>query len=384
MTAGTTVSIETVGVEEEFLIVDAATRRPASRATAILARLPDDGTFVPELYQSQVEAVTGVHTDLRDVGRALRVQRAVLAGAAQEEDALVVPLGTPPLAGDRPRLTGSPRHHAIGDTYRGVLAGYETCGCHVHVGVPDRAHAVAVVDHLRPRLPTLLALSGNSAVHHGQHTGHQSWRVIQQAPLPGGGIPPRFGDLGAYERCLGRLVDSGVLVDDRMTFWAARPSAAHPTVEVRIADVARTVDEALLQVALTRALVRTALADLGRGVEAPDVDGQLAAAALWTAARHGIHGPGVDPLTGRRVPATALLHELVNHVRPALAAAGDEAVTQALLRRVVAGETGAERQIRVARDGPGAIVDDAALARLSPGEGGSREAVAHSPAPPRS
>ncbi|MEA5360996.1 glutamate--cysteine ligase [Amycolatopsis sp., V23-08] len=354
MTAGLT-----VGVEEEFLLVDARTRRPVSRASEVLARVPAADGFKPELYQSQLETTTDVLADLGDVGRALTASRTVLAAAAREAGTLIVPIGTPPLAGDRPRLTDGPRYRAIGETYRGVLADYETCGCHVHIGVPDRAHAVAVVDHLRPWLPTLLALSGNSAVHHGQHTGYQSWRVIQQAPLPGGGIPPRFGDLTGYDRCLARLVDSGVLVDDRMTFWAARPSAVYPTVEVRVADVAGTVDEALLQVALTRALVRTALADLDRGVEAPDVDGQLAAAALWTAARHGIHGPGVDPLTGQRVSATTLLDDLVTHVRPMLAASGDEALTEALLLRALTGETGAERQIRLAEDGLSTIVDDA-------------------------
>ncbi len=364
MTAGVT-----VGVEEEFLIVDARTRRPVPRAPEILARTakPAEGGLEPELYQSQVEATTGVLTDLRDVGRALTAHRRALADAARVEGALVVPVGTPPLAGERPRLTDGPRYRAIGDTFRGVLADYETCGCHVHVGVPDRALAVAVVDHLRRWLPTLLALSGNSAIHHGRHTGYQSWRVIQQAPLPGGGIPPRFGDLDGYEHRLARLVDAGVLVDERMTFWLARPSPAYPTVEVRIADVAPTVDETLLQVALTRALVRTALADLDRGREAPEVDGQFAAAALWSAARYGIHGPGVDPLIGRRIPAMTLLEDLVHHVRPALAETGDDGIADALVRRCRTGETGADRQTRVAdRQSPAAVVDKAAELLLAP------------------
>ncbi|WUH85780.1 glutamate-cysteine ligase family protein [Amycolatopsis sp. NBC_00438] len=181
MTAG-----PTVGVEEEFLVVDAGTRRPVPRAAPILGRVavPVDGGHEPELYQSQVEATTGVLTDLRDVAGALTAQRTALAGAARAEGALIVPAGTPPLRGETPRLTDGPRYRAIGETFRGVLADYETCGCHVHVGVPDRALAVAVVDHLRPRLPTLLALSGNSAVHHGRPTGYQSWRVIQQARCP--------------------------------------------------------------------------------------------------------------------------------------------------------------------------------------------------------
>lgn len=235
------------------------------------------GGIKPELYESQVEAVTPVLTSLADAARSLVTSRASLARAAAAEGVAAVGVGTPVLAGPRPVLsTGDDRYRLVAGTYQGAFADYEACGCHVHVGVPGGDLAVAVVDHLRPWLPTLLALSANSPFHHGRDTGYASWRTIDQARFPGGGVPPRFGDFAGYERCLDQLVDCGVLVDERMTFWAARPSPRYATVEVRVADVAASPDGALLQAALVRGLVRAALDDLSHGREAPEVDGQLA------------------------------------------------------------------------------------------------------------
>ncbi|WP_328457169.1 carboxylate-amine ligase [Amycolatopsis sp. NBC_00438] len=368
----------TVGVEEEFLFVDVGSRRPVPRAGAVLARLGADAGIKPELYESQVEAVTPVLTSLAGVARELVTNRASLARAAAAEGVAAVGVGTPVLAGPRPELSGGDRYRLVARTYQGSFADYEACGCHVHVGVPGDDLAVAVVDHLRPWLPTLLALSANSPFHHGRDTGYASWRTIDQARFPGGGIPPRFGDFAGYRRCLDRLVDCGVLIDERMTFWAARPSPRYPTVEVRVADVAASPDGALLQAALVRGLVRAALDDLGRGREAPDVDGQLAAGALWSAARYGIHGHGIELTGGRRVPARALLAALVRRVRPALEDTGDAPLVDALLPPVLAG--GAARQRATAATGGLTAVVDELAGLLTEPMAGERSAE-HVPVP---
>lgn len=372
----------TVGVEEEFLIVDAGSRRSVPKAAAVLARLgADTGVIKPELYESQVEAVTPVLTSLADVARALVVNRTSLARAAAAEGVAAVGVGTPVLAGPRPELSGGDRYRLVARTYQGTFADYEACGCHVHVGVPGDDLAVAVVDHLRPWLPTLLALSANSPFHHGRDTGYASWRTIDQARFPGGGVPPRFGDSAGYRRCLDRLVDCGVLIDERMTFWAARPSPRYATVEVRVADVAASPDGALLQAALVRGLVRAALDDLSLGREAPEADDQIVAGALWSAARYGIHGPGIDPIAGRPVPARTLLAALVRRIRPALEDTGDTAAVDALLPAVLA--VGAARQRATAAGGLTAVVDELAGLLTDPvtGPAAGERSVEHAPVP---
>ncbi|WP_326948422.1 glutamate--cysteine ligase [Amycolatopsis sp. NBC_01307] len=373
----------TIGVEEEFLFVDTGSRRPVPTAAAVLARLDGDaGGIKPELYESQVEAVTPVLTSLADAARSLVTSRAALARAAAAEGVAAVGVGTPVLAGPRPVLsTGDDRYRLVAGTYQGAFADYEACGCHVHVGVPGGDLAVAVVDHLRPWLPTLLALSANSPFHHGRDTGYASWRTIDQARFPGGGVPPRFGDFAGYERCLDQLVDCGVLVDERMTFWAARPSPRYATVEVRVADVAAAPDGALLQAALVRGLVRAALDDLSHGREAPEVDGQLAAGALWSAARYGIHGHGIDTI-GRTspVPARTLLAALLRRVRPALEDTGDVLAVDALLPPVLAG--GAARQrATAAAGGLTAVVDELAGLLTEPvtGPAAGERSAEHAP-----
>lgn len=177
-----------------------------------------------------------------------------------------------------------------------------------------------------------------------------------QARFPGSGVPPWFGSAAAYEAQVARLVDCGVLVDDRQSFWLARPSPWLPTVEFRVADAALEVGEAVLQAALSRALVRTALTDLAAGREAPRVDDQVAAAAVWSAARHGLAGPGVDVHVGKQVAATELLTRLLDRVGPALADLGDLPVVHAGIRAVLAQGTGAQRQRRALADGADALI----------------------------
>lgn len=341
----------TVGVEEEFLLVDPVTGRTAPLAADVLSRVgpaPAPGAvFQTELLAGQVETASGVCRRLPELAHQLGACRRVLAGAADQVGARLVSSGTAVLDGGVPPSDGA-RFRRITDAYAGVTRDYQACGCHVHVGVPDPDTAVAVVNHLRPWLPSLLALSANSPYDRGRDSGYASWRAVQQARFPGSGVPPWFGSAREYQAALDRLVECGVLVDHGMTFWFARPSPHLPTVEVRAADAVIDPCEAVLQAALTRALVRTALAELAAGREAPPTDGQVAAAAVWSAARYGMAGPGVDQVLARRTPAWRLVGRLLARVAPALEETGDLAGVRAALAGVGHGGTGAERQRRAA------------------------------------
>jgi glutamate---cysteine ligase / carboxylate-amine ligase len=336
-----------VGVEEELLLVDPDTgaTSPAAdrvlRAAAKLAPAADDAALHRELLDTQVEAATGRCLSLAQLRGQLSHGRRQLARAA--EHLLVVPSGTAVLAG-APLVTRGERYGRIADRYAGVITDYEACGCHVHVGVQDLETAVGVVNHVRQWLPTLLALSVNSPVHHGIDTGYASWRMVAQSRFPGSGIPPRFASARDYTARVARLVSAGVLLDRAQSFWLVRPSPRLPTVEFRTADVSVDVDGAVLQAALSRALVRTALAALEAGRPAPELDDQVAAAAVWTAARNGLVGPAVHPLLAHRVPATDLVADLVDTVRPALVETGDLSTVEELLRGLARTGTGADRQ----------------------------------------
>lgn len=156
-------------------------------------------------------------------------------------------------------MTGKQRYQLMAAEYGALAEDQGVCGCHVHVGVPDADHAVQVSNHIRPWLPALLALGANSPFFDGRDTGHASWRTTVWSRWPVCGVPPRFHSAAHYDDLVGRLVDAGVIADAGMVYYYVRPSQHVPTVEVRVADVATTVEEALLQAALTRALVGTAL-----------------------------------------------------------------------------------------------------------------------------
>jgi len=348
----------TVGVEEEFLLVDAASGGTAARASRVLDRArPTAGAFHPELLASQVEFASGVCAELGELRGQLTEGRLSLAAAARAEGMRLVASGTAVMPCPDPPPADGPRFTRITDMYAAVVRGYQCCGCHVHVGVPDRETAVAVINHLSPWLPALLALSANSPYHQGRDTGYASWRMVEQTRFPGSGITPHFGSASEYDRRVERLVECGALADERMTFWLARPSPSYPTVEVRVADVGGRVDDAVLQAALTRALVDHALSELDAGREAPRLNEQLCAAAVWSAARYGLDGQGVDLRREHPVPAADLVKELFATARPFLEQNGDLAEVQALLDRLGVDGIGASRQREASSGGLRAVVD---------------------------
>ncbi|ANZ42291.1 hypothetical protein BBK82_46600 [Lentzea guizhouensis] len=321
--AGVPQCADTVGVEEEFLLVDSASGRTSVRADAVLARLRDTGLtkFHAELAGTQVEAATGPCTDMAALGTALQQARDAIAAAAAEVGVAVLSRGTPVKASPHPVVTDGQRFRRVLDMYAGVVDTYEASGCHVHVGVPDRETAVVVLNRLRPWLPTLLAVSANSPDH-----GYASWRMVLQSRFPGSGVPPVVSGAADYDAHVARMVTCGTLVDHAQSFWLARLSPKLPTIEFRVADAAATVPDALLQAALSRALVQTAAV-----METPPVRDDVCAAAVWTASRYGLGGPAVDPWRECRVPATALLDDLVKHVTPALEERGEFALVQDLI-----------------------------------------------------
>jgi carboxylate-amine ligase len=272
-----------------------------------------------------VEAATGPCTELDDLRAALSAARDQIRAAARTQGLRVVSAGVPERGAEHPTEGHDERYREILTRYAGVVADYEACACQVHVGVPDRETGAAVLNHLRPWLPTLLALSANSP-----HGGYSSWRMVLQSRFPGSGVPPWFSSAADYDAHVSRMVECGTLVDESQSFWLARLSRRLPTVEFRAADAVPEVEDAIVQAALSRALVRTATRQLAAGREAPLVRDDVCAAAVWTASRYGLDGPAVHVLRECKVPATDLLDELVRHVTPALEETGDLDVLEKL------------------------------------------------------
>jgi len=336
----------TLGVEEEFALLDPSTG-VAVLAGPVLARMLDGEPGVQqEVMRFQVETATRVCTSLDDLGRELIRLRRLAAGAAASAGCLLVasgiaPYRTPGLAA----LTDQPRYQELARQFGPLVAGAGgACGCHVHVGVPSRDLGVQVLTRLRPWLAALLAITVNSPIAGGRDTAWASCRYPAWSRWPTASVPGVWRDAAAYDAAVRRLIGRGAALDEQGIYFPARLSPSYPTVEVRVADVCLDAGTAVLLAGLTRALVATALAEALQDAPLPAAPASWVNAALAAAARHGLAGPAVDPFTGRTADARSAVSRLTDHVYPALSDHGDAQTITGLLRRLDQQGTGADRQ----------------------------------------
>ena len=335
----------TLGVEEEFVLLDPSTGVTVPAGPDLVRMLDGEPGVQQELMQFQVETGTRVCTGLDDLGGELVSLRRLAAAAAARLGCRLVasgvaPYRTPGLAA----LTCQPRYHELARRYGPVVAEAGICACHVHVGVPSRDLGVQVLARLRPWLAPLLAVTANSPIADGHDTGWASWRYTIQTRWPTAVPPAAWPDAAAYDTAVGRLIGRGAALDERSVYFLARLSPRYPTVEVRVADVCLDAGTAVLLAGLTRALVATALAEARRGTPVAAAPARQVDAALAAAARQGLAGAGVDPLTGQAVDAPALRSRLLDHIYPALRDHGDTETITRLLHRLDQRGTGADRQ----------------------------------------
>jgi carboxylate-amine ligase len=335
----------TLGVEEEFLLVDSSAHL-ASAGPAVTDDVSDPrGQVEHELRRCQVESATEVQTTVGDLTAGLRALRDQLAREAATRDLRLLPSGVPPLTEvGTLAFTPDPRYQRMADEFGAVARSALTCACHVHVAIPGRATGLAVSNRLRPWLPLLLALTANSPFHGGQDTGYASWRHVMWGRWPSSGPPPHFESEDHYESLVDAMLRTGAVFDRGMVYWDIRLSEHQPTLEVRISDVAATVDEAALLAVLVRALAAQAMDESGEPGGKSDLPQELLRARLWRGARDGLSGQAVDPADGDLVSAWHLLDRLVQHVRPQLRATGDEEFAGAVLERLRRTGCGADRQ----------------------------------------
>jgi carboxylate-amine ligase len=354
-----------MGVEEEFLLVDAGSRAPAPASARVVARAAAHlgDRVCGEFTRYQIEVKTAPCPDAVGLRNELVQLRAVAAAAAADEGVRLCASGTPVVSGSEPvalAVGDHPRYRAGVQQYRAMVDDFTVSSAHVHVHQPDREKAVLVGNHLRIWLPLLVALSANSPFHRGKDTGYSSWRTVIRSRFPCLGPPPYAESLRQHEEFAVAIAESEAMLDANTPFWDIRPNPRLPTVEIRVMDVGADIDDTVALALLIRALVTTAEGRLSRGDPGPRPCPELLRAAYWRAARDGWSGSGVDALSGRILPTREQALRLVDHVRPALEQHGDIGQVTAFLQRRDARGGGAERQrASAARHGTlEGVVDD--------------------------
>jgi glutamate---cysteine ligase / carboxylate-amine ligase len=292
----------TVGVEEEYQLVDPASGGMRSRATAVRE---DDwsGELVAELQETTIEIGTPVCGSAAEAVAHLQRLRFQANTAAQAQGLAIVAAGLHPFSRweghHRPPLE---RYQAIEQRYGRIARDEHIFGMHIHVGVPEELDRVGIMNVVRHYLPHLLALSASSPFMEGADTGFASFRTIMWRRWPNSGIPPRFDSESAFRRYVDLLLDSGTMADPWNLYWSLRPHPKYPTIEFRVTDVCPSVRDAAAIAALARALVHAAargtLAVDPAAEVAPVLQQELLRINEWRTARDGLDGRLVDTTSG--------------------------------------------------------------------------------------
>lgn len=355
-------AVPTIGVEEEFFLVDPHTRFLVPAGPAVAERAAEEvGDLVTkEFALCQVEGRTSPCRSAGELRGELERVRGALVAAARAEGAGLCASGTAVMQEAGPVVVADhPRYKAGQLQFRNMMDDFAISALHVHVHLPDRELAVLTANHLRPWLPLLIALSANSPFDRGRDTGYASWRSVIRSRFPCLGPPPYAASLQEHERLAVTIADTEAMLDAGTPFWDLRPNPRLPTLEIRAMDVLQDLDDTVAVAVLLRALTVTAAVRAQCGDPGPVWQGEVLRAACWRAARDGWSGTGLDPVTGRYRPVAALAEEVLAFLRPALEEAGDLEEVVDLFDRLSGRGDGAARQRAWAVGGaePQAVVD---------------------------
>lgn len=341
----------TIGVEEEYQIIDPKTRQLAGRAKQLMASaqaVAGETEVQTEVYTSMIEIATPVCETLDDVRRQLiHARRSIIQAAAQSGMAIAA-AGTHPFSDWRDqKVTPKARYRGLVNDYQQIMEDLIIFGCHVHIGIRDRELAVQVLNRSRPWLPLLLALSVNSPFWLGHHTGYASYRTELWSRWPFSGPPAAFKDYDEYCALTQSLAHVGAIRDATKIYWDIRLSNSLPTIEFRFADVCMTVDEATMLAGLVRALARMCYKDITAGIPTQAVRPELLHAARWRAARNGMGGSLINVVSQQLVPANDLVHHFLGLLHPFLLELDDWDMVTDRIAQTLQNGTGAERQRQV-------------------------------------
>lgn len=307
----------TIGVEEEYLLVDLDTLDLASAPAELMERCGAElqGQFSPEFLDCQVEIGTRVCANVAEARDELKHLRSTVARIAKDFNLAPIAASCHPFSDWREtHHTDKERYNALSDDLAGVARRMLICGMHVHVGIPEPDQRIDLMNQMRYFLPHLLALSGSSPFWQGEDTGLNSYRLTVFDNLPRTGLPPRFDSWSQYDRSVRALVDLDLIEDASKIWWDMRPSARFPTIESRICDVSPRLETTLTLAALTQALTR-ALWRLSLSNQRWRIyDNFLISENRWRAQRYGTEAGLIDFGAREILPFDQLIEELIDLV----------------------------------------------------------------------
>lgn len=305
----------TMGVEEEYLVVDKDSRELVQDPSqAVFAQCQEQlGAQVsPEFLRSQIEVETGICTSIAELRADLVRLRKTVAQVTAEHGLAPMAASTHPFSQwQSQKHTDKERYNVLAKDMQAVARRLVICGMHVHVGIGNDELRIDLMNQVTYFLPHLLALSTSSPFWLGEKTGLMSYRISVWDELPRTGLPEHFESYGEYDRHVAIMTHAGLIEDATKIWWDVRPSGRYPTLELRISDICTRLDDVVTIAALYVCLLRM-LYRLRRDNQRWRIYSRfLINENRWRAHRYGIDDGLVDFGKGQVVPFAQLLEELI-------------------------------------------------------------------------
>lgn len=316
----------TLGVEEEYLLVDPESRDlvpdpPPEFMAACKDALGERVT--PEFLKCQVEIGTPVCNDIPDVRRHLTDLRRTLIRQAEKHGMRLMAASTHPFGHwEAQKHTAEPRYEHLDEDMQGVIRRMLICGMHVHCGIENPELRIDLMNQVRYFLPHMLALSTSSPFWGGNNLGTHCSRLVVFDALPRTGIPDRFESYAEYERIISRLIKAGVIEDGSKIWWDLRPSARFPTLEMRITDVCTRLEDALCIAAFYQSILRMLCRLRQQNLRWRIYPRFLLEENRWRAQRFGTTKSMIDFGRGECTPFGVLMEELIERLEEDAVALG--------------------------------------------------------------
>lgn len=342
----------TLGIEEEFQIVDPVTRELRSHVSEIL----DEGRMLlgeqikPEMIQSQIEVGTGVCKNIQEARADITNLRSIISSLAAKNDLKIVAASTHPISRwQDQKIFDDDRYELLVQELQTVARSLLIFGVHVHVGIADRERQIHILNASRYFLPHVLALSTSSPFWMGHNTGLKSYRSEIFKQFPRTDIPDHFDSYQGFQRYVDLLIKTGCINDGKKIWWDCRPHPFFPTLEFRICDIPTRVDDTIAIAALFQAIV----AKLDRLIE-KNLGFRLYRRMLiqenkWRAVRYGLEGKMIDFGKQKEVPVKDLIMELLDFVDDVLDPLGSRKEVEHI-HTILQRGTSADEQLRVYRE----------------------------------
>ncbi|NDD62659.1 MAG: carboxylate-amine ligase [Acidobacteria bacterium] len=338
----------TIGIEEEFQIIDPNSRELRSRVDEILeeGRMLLGEQVKPEMHQSMIEVGTGVCRNIREAREDVTRLRRGISQLAQRKGLAIAAASTHPIShwADQ-QITEHERYHKLIEEMQQTARSLLIFGMHVHIGIADREAAIAVMNAARYMLPHVYALSTSSPFWIRRNTGMKSYRYEVFKQFPRTGIPEYFNSATEFDNFVNLLVRTGCIDNGRKIWWDVRPHPFFPTLEFRVCDIPSRIDETLAIAALIQAIT----AKLYR-LYRQNLGFRLYRRALieenkWRAARYGLDGKLIDFGKKEEVPTRDLIRELLEFVDDVVDELDSRREIEYIYRILDEG-TSADRQLR--------------------------------------